>query len=147
MQNFMNDIAVALFNTPVKHGHPSWRQQGSHITFSILNAAVIARNSGPILLFFPFLLLFQCCIVSEIMGAEPYGAQNAESLPIPTKSRIRKDYSCCLHTSFFGAWIGLYIRLSLLKLEQNLLITFILLNFYFKVTHLLVYCMLIDKNE
>ena len=147
MQNCVNDMAVALFNTPVKHGHPSWRQQGSHITFSILNAAVIARNFAPILLFFPFLLLFQCCIVSEIMGAEPYGAQNAESLPIPTKSRIRNDYSCCLHTSFFEARICLSIRLSFLKLEQNLSITFSLLNFCFKVTHPLVYFMLIDKIE
>lgn len=134
----MNAIAVALFNTPVKYGHPSWRQQGSHITFSILNAAVIARNSGPILLFFPFLLLFQCCIVSEIMGAEPYGAQNAESLPIPTKSRIRNDYSCCLHTSFFGAWIGLYIRLSLLKLEQNLSIIFSLFKISILKLHILL---------
>ena len=142
MQNFTTDIAVALFNTPVKHGHPSWRQQGSHVTFSILNAAVIARTSGPILLFFPFLLLFQSCIVSEIMGAQPYGAQNAESLPIPMKSRIGNDYPCCLHTSFFGAWIGLYIRLPLLKLGQNLSTTFRLLNIYFKVTHPVVYCTL-----
>lgn len=81
------------------------------------------------------------------MGAEPYGAQNAESLPIPPKSRIRNDYSCCLHTSFFGAWIGLYIRLSLIKLEQNLLITFKLLNFYFKVIHPVLCCILIDRIE
>jgi len=46
------------------------------------------------------------------MGAEPYVAQNVESFPIATKSRIRNDYSCCLLTSLFGGWIGLYIRLS-----------------------------------